>query len=131
MPLWRALQTIEQGVCRQHDLAVWDYVVLIDVRDHPDTTQLDVANRIVRSPSRLVGDLDGLMQRGLLTRRRDEADRRVHRLRLSRTGASLAWRAQLDLREREGRLLEHLTTTEQARLRQLLARASPPMSSSA
>lgn len=52
----------------------------------PGPTQREVADRLGVLPSRLVTLLDQLEARGLVERRRDEADRRTHRLHLTRGG---------------------------------------------
>jgi hypothetical protein len=69
---------IETRRCAEHDLAHWHYIVLADVQEHPDTSQQQLARRIVRSPSRLATDVEDLCSRGLLRRASAEHDRRIN-----------------------------------------------------
>jgi len=74
-------------------------------------------------PSNVVGLLNELEDRGLVTRRRDPADRRRHIVEMSAAGTAelAAVDAQLDLVEDD--LLKALSPEERATLRALLVRA--------
>ena len=74
-------------------------------------------------PSNVVGLLNELEERGLITRRRDPADRRRHIVELSAIGDKQLVRAQAQLGRVEDELLSALSTGERATLYSLLVRA--------
>jgi DNA-binding MarR family transcriptional regulator len=81
-------------------------------------------------PSNVVGLLNELEERGLITRRRDPADRRRHIVELSTTGEEVLAVAYVRLALVEDDLLAALSAEERATLYHLLVRAvgteSPP-----
>jgi DNA-binding MarR family transcriptional regulator len=81
-------------------------------------------------PSNVVGLLNELEERGLITRRRDPADRRRHIVELSTTGEEALAVAYVRLALVEDDLLAALSADERATLYHLLVRAvgteSPP-----
>lgn len=83
-------------------------------------------------PSNVVGLLNELEERGLITRRRDPTDRRRHIVDLSPTGEAAIADAYIRLRLVEDDLLAALSPEERATLFHLLVRAagteSPPCS---
>jgi DNA-binding MarR family transcriptional regulator len=123
MPTWRALLEIEAHRSAEHGLSHWHYIVLADVQEHPDSSQKQLARRIVRSPSRLATDVDELCSRGLLSRSSAEHDRRINRLTLTRDGQELTQRVRRLIHLDEDRLLVRLTDPQRAQLRDLLTRA--------
>lgn len=117
---------IETRRSAEHDLSHWHYIVLADVQEHPDTSQKELAQRIVRSPSRLATDVDLLRTRGFLERESVEHDRRINRLKLSRPGQTLTNRVRRQIHRDEDRLLRRLSERQQGQLRELLTRALDP-----
>ncbi len=117
---------IETRRSAECDLSHWQYIVLADVQHHPDTSQKRLADRIVRSPSRLAVDVDELHTRGLLGRDSADHDRRVHRLRLTPAGRTLASRVRRQIHRDEDRLLARLTEAQREQLRELLIAALDP-----
>lgn len=81
-------------------------------------------------PSNVVGLLNELEERGLITRRRDPRDRRCHIVELSPTGAEALASASSRLASVEDGLLAGLSAEERSTLYHLLVRAagteSPP-----
>lgn len=73
-------------------------------------------------PSNVVGLLNELEQRELITRRRDSADRRRHNVQLSSKGEEALAVAYVRLGLVEDRLLSVLSADERATLHQLLVR---------
>ena len=73
-------------------------------------------------PSNVVGLLNELEQRELITRRRDPADRRRHNVELSPKGEEALVVAQVRLGLVEDHLLSALSAEERATLHQLLVR---------
>ena len=99
VPLGRALVAAEEPVLRAHQVSMWGYVVLNALAEQPVRTpsirapsirtQAALALAIGADKSRIIGVLDELQQRGLIERRPDPADRRVHLLALTEAGRRL------------------------------------------
>ena len=75
-------------------------------------------------PSNVVGLLNDLEERGLITRQRDPSDRRRHIVELSATGEEALSAAYVRLRLVEDGLLAALSVEERATLYHLLVRAA-------
>jgi DNA-binding MarR family transcriptional regulator len=89
VPLARALVAAEEPVLRAHQVSMWGYVVLTALAEQPVRTQAALAQSIGADKSRIIGVLDELQERGLIQRRPDPADRRVHLLSLTEAGNRL------------------------------------------
>jgi DNA-binding MarR family transcriptional regulator len=93
-------------------------------------SQQGLADALSLDPSNVVGLLNELEERGLITRRRDRADRRRHIVELSRVGEDELALAYARLSDVEDDLLSALSAQERATLYDLLVRAvgvkSPP-----
>jgi DNA-binding MarR family transcriptional regulator len=126
MPTWRALMDIETRRCAEYDLAHWHYIILADVQEHPDSSQKQIAQRIVRSPSRLATDVDELRSRQLLRRTSPQQDRRINRLTLTDDGEALTGAVRRLIQTDEDHLLRRLAAAEQTQLRDLLTRVLDP-----
>lgn len=74
-------------------------------------------------PSNVVGLLNELEERGLITRQRDRSDRRRHIVELSATGEEALAAAYVRLRLVEDDLLAALSVAERSALHDLLVRA--------
>src|SRR5438445_1463962 len=92
--------------------------------------QQGLADALSLDPSNVVGLLNELEERGLITRRRDRADRRRHIVELSALGEAELALAYARLRDVEDDLLSGLSSAERSTLYDLLVRAvgakSPP-----
>lgn len=73
-------------------------------------------------PSRLVGLVDSVADRGLVERRRNLGDRRLHALYLTEDGEALMERTSTVGREHDEAILRSLDVEDRARLRTLLLR---------
>jgi DNA-binding MarR family transcriptional regulator len=97
-------------------------------------SQQGLADALSLDPSNVVGLLNELEERGLITRRRDRADRRRHIVELSPLGEDELGLAYARLSDVEDELLSALSTQERATLYDLLVRAvgvkSPPCDAS-
>lgn len=85
--------------------------------------QQGLAEALSLDPSNVVGLLNELEDRGLVTRRRDPADRRRHIVELSAEGEEELERSQASYRVVEDDLLKALSADERATLHELLAKA--------
>lgn len=93
-------------------------VVAID----PGRSQQALAQQLGTPATRLVALVDGLEQRGLLERRRNPQDRRLHAVHLGPSGAELMAEVRDVAREHEDAVLAPLDTEERTRLRELLGK---------
>jgi DNA-binding MarR family transcriptional regulator len=98
--------------------------------DQGPANQQGLANALSLDPSNVVGLLNELEERQLITRRRDHADRRRHIVELSPLGQDELTRAYARLSSVEENLLSALSAEERDTLYSLLVRAvgvqSPP-----
>jgi DNA-binding MarR family transcriptional regulator len=88
----------------------------------PGRSQQSVADEFGMPPSRVVGFVDDLEAAGMVERRRDERDRRVHRLFLTASGGKAMSRLAEIGKESEEALLGTLTVEERRQLERLLTR---------
>jgi DNA-binding MarR family transcriptional regulator len=86
-------------------------------------SQQGLADALSLDPSNVVGLLNELEERGLITRRRDPADRRRHIVELSASGESELTCADARLRHVEDELFSALSAEERETLYRMLVRA--------
>jgi|tagenome__1003787_1003787.scaffolds.fasta_scaffold20648974_2 DNA-binding MarR family transcriptional regulator len=98
------------------------YLVLARLRDHGHTSQAALAAALGLDPSNLAPTATELVDRGLVDRCRDEADRRRYELTLTVDGNALLARAAEAIRETEDELLAALDRDEVNQLSALLRR---------
>jgi DNA-binding MarR family transcriptional regulator len=91
--------------------------------EHGPASQQGLAEALSLDPSNVVGLLNELEERALITRRRDPADRRRHIVELSLLGAQEFRLAYVRLSHVEDDLLRALSTEERDTLYRLLVRA--------
>lgn len=121
VPLGRALMAAERPVLEAHGLTMWGYVVLDGLYElhgpdqQPTRSQAALADAIGGDKTRLIPVLDDLQQRGLISRERDPADRRVHLLSLTVAGRTLHDAVQQQIQRNEAQLLGRLPVREQQR----------------
>jgi DNA-binding MarR family transcriptional regulator len=90
------------------------------VAAEPGRSQQELARRLGMPPSRLVALVDGLDERGLVERRRNPADRRLHALHLTAAGEELLERIADAGRRHEDAILGGLDPADRERLGELL-----------
>jgi DNA-binding MarR family transcriptional regulator len=88
----------------------------------PGRSQQAIAQQLATPPSRLVGLVDALADRGLVERRRNPDDRRLHALHLTDDGLTMLGRIAALGREHDEAICRSLDAAERSRLRALLAR---------
>jgi DNA-binding MarR family transcriptional regulator len=107
-PLARALVAREEPALRAHGVSMWGYVVLTALAEQPVRTQAALAQAIGADKSRIIGVLDQLQERDLISRRPDTSDRRVHLLSLTPAGDRLRRSVQAAIRASEEEVLAAL-----------------------
>jgi DNA-binding MarR family transcriptional regulator len=110
--------TLEPGGLRPRHL-----IALKLLSDQGPASQQALADSLSLDPSNVVGLLNELEERQLITRRRDSADRRRHIVELSPRGESELCDAYEGLRQIDDDLLSALSVKERAALYDLLVRA--------
>ena len=88
----------------------------------PGQSQQALARHLGTPPSRLVALIDGLDERGLLERRRNPDDRRLHALHLTDAGRDVLRRIAEVGRSHDDEMCAALTAEERTTLTALLAR---------
>lgn len=89
-------------------------VCLTSIIDHEPTTTTSIARDVYLSASTVVGIIDRLESRGLVTRDRDDADRRIVNIRSTEKGRRLVREAPSVLQDNLSESLRHLPLLEQA-----------------
>jgi DNA-binding MarR family transcriptional regulator len=121
-PLGRALVQAELPVLRAHGLTMWAYVVLLALEESPVRTQSALAAAIGADKTRIIGTLDDLQERGLISRSPDPSDRRVRVLALTPSGRALRDSAQAAIQSNEERVLRtHLSPSDRRTFLRALA----------
>jgi len=110
--------TLEPGGLRPRHL-----IALKLLSERGPASQQALAESLSLDPSNVVGLLNELEERGLITRRRDSADRRRHIVELSPRGKKELCGAYERLRRVDDDLLSPLSAQERATLYDLLVRA--------
>ena len=92
------------------------------VAQAPGSSQQALAELLGTPATRLVALVDGLEQRGLVERRRNPADRRLHAVHLTDAGTALMRDIGRVAREHDDAVLAALDPDERTRLHDLLTR---------
>ncbi|KIQ03218.1 MarR family transcriptional regulator [Agrobacterium tumefaciens] len=85
-----------------------DFPVLVLVANNCSLKQSDVAEALGIQRANFVAIIDALEDKGLLQRRRSEADRRVHYLEITERGRTVLEEISQVWRAHEGRLIDRL-----------------------
>ena len=103
-----------------------EFLVLSFVRAADGLSQQALAARLGLDPTLVVGLVDALEQRGLVTRTKDPADRRRNRLDLTDDGSGLHDAAVAAARRAEAVFLDPLTPRQRTQLRAALRAVMAP-----
>lgn len=111
-----------QAVLAEHDLALIDNAILTTLDDFGSRSQQQLADALDFNKGHLVGHIDDLADRGLLTRTQDPADRRRNAITLAPAGKALIDHLRpIAIASHHG-FLDTLTASEQDTLIGLLRR---------
>ncbi|MDS0136728.1 MULTISPECIES: MarR family winged helix-turn-helix transcriptional regulator [unclassified Amycolatopsis] len=99
---------------------VWQ--ILISLKTTPVANQRELADAVGIQGATLTHHLNGMEETGLVTRRRDPANRRVHLVELTDDGEQLFHRLATAAIAHDQRMRRGLTDTEIAQLADLLTR---------
>jgi MarR family transcriptional regulator for hemolysin len=99
---------------------VW--LILISLKTQPTSNQRELATAVGIQGATLTHHLNAMEADGLITRRRDPANRRVHQVRLTEQGEALFYRLATAARTHDQRLRADLEDEEIATLERLLGR---------
>jgi MarR family transcriptional regulator, lower aerobic nicotinate degradation pathway regulator len=105
-------------------LGAQEYLVLSQLGELGYTSQAELAAALGLDPSNLASTAGELVDRGLVDRCRDEADRRRYALSLTVAGAELSARAAEAIGETEHELLAALDRDQVSQLHALLRRVA-------
>lgn len=122
--LSQALIAAEEPVLAARGVEMWDYVVLVALRDAPARSQAALAARAGRDTTRLIPILDRLEERELLSRTPDPADRRIRIVELTEAGTRLVNDCQGAIRAMERELLAAVPEAERAAFIETLERTA-------
>jgi DNA-binding MarR family transcriptional regulator len=121
--LRRLLQQLAQagGLLEVHDhggvhVSVSEVFALGELSEASTLSQRDLADRLGLEKSTVSRLAAGMERRGWLARERDQANRRLYRMRLTTKGRAVAARVGEDLRARHAALFAALTPDERAAL---------------
>lgn len=101
-------------------LTAREFLVLSFVRSHDELSQQQLSERLTLDPTLVVGLLDSLEQRGLLTRRKAPTDRRRNVLGLTAAGRGVHDRAAAAARATEQAFLADLSAPGRREFRRAL-----------
>jgi DNA-binding MarR family transcriptional regulator len=101
----RRMIALERPVLDKHGVTMWEYVALLRLRSAPARTQLELAQAIGYDKTRLIALLDGLAQRGLITREPATEDRRARTVTLTPIGHAQLAAIQSGIHQMEDQLL--------------------------
>lgn len=114
--LLREIVRRETPILESAGLTMWDYVILGSLLGGEASTQRELAVASGRDKTRLISNLDGLEERGLVTRTPDPADRRNKVVALTPSGRTLVATCRRHIRQMEDDLLAGLPAADRAAL---------------
>jgi len=120
----KTFRAVTELALRRHGLHLGQNLVLAALADRDGQTPGEVAAAVHVSTPTIVKMANRMAAAGLLTRRRDDVDKRLVRLQLTTAGRRLCRPVDSELELVDQRLTEGLTKTERRTLLALLAKVS-------
>jgi DNA-binding MarR family transcriptional regulator len=114
---------LHKALYSQIDSSLREYWVLVSLEEQGDVSQQEISNGMGIDRSEVVHIIDSLESAGLVTRTRDDADRRKYRLRITAAGRVERGRVTAQIDEATERVLTRLDADEQATLHRLALKA--------
>jgi DNA-binding MarR family transcriptional regulator len=108
----RAVHDALDARMNEHGASIWNWILLKTAAEHEGSSQREIAAHMHIEPPTLVRHLDTLAHEGLVERRRDERDRRVARVYLTRAGRKRLDELHAVAKEMDGELRELLSPRE-------------------
>jgi len=124
----QAIDTYSRYLWQEHGLTAPQLGALRELKRHTDVTPGRLADLLHVTPQTMAGIVNRLMQRGLITRQRDERDRRSYMIHITDEGLRLADAAPSLLRDRFRSELASLEQWEQTQMLATLQRIATMMS---
>jgi DNA-binding MarR family transcriptional regulator len=108
----RAVHDALDAEMREQGASIWSWILLKTAAEHEGSSQREIAAHMHIEPPTLVRHLDTLAHAGLVERRRDERDRRVARVYLTKAGRKRLAELQVIAEEMDGELRALLSPHE-------------------
>ena len=112
----RAADLDSRQLATKHQITAPQLVSLMAIVEGEPTTAVDVSRRVHLGASTMVGVLDRLEAKGLITRQRDSADRRQVWVRATKAGRALVVNAPFPLQHSVARAYEKMSKQERAQV---------------
>lgn len=104
MPISRELRRVEEAAAARHGLSMWQYAILSVAEHGAGSNQATIATALGYSKNLMVGDLDHLERRGLVTRE-PAADRRANVVTVTAPGRRVRRAIQTEIHRHEDELM--------------------------
>lgn len=124
----QAIETYSRFLWQEYGLTSPQLGALREIQRHGELTPGQLAELLHITPQTVAGILSRVEQRGLVTRQRDDRDRRSYIVRLTEEGLRLAGAAPSLLRDRFRAELDGLQQWEQTQMLSTLQRIAAMMS---
>jgi DNA-binding MarR family transcriptional regulator len=108
----RAVHDALDARMSEHGASIWNWILLKTAAEHEGSSQREIAAHMHIEPPTLVRHLDTLAHEGLVERRRDDRDRRVARVYLTKAGRTRLDELHVIAQEMDGELREVLSPRE-------------------
>jgi len=112
----RAADLDSRQLATRHQITAPQLVSLMAIAEKDPTTAVAVARRVHLGASTMVGVLDRLEAKGLITRGRDSEDRRQVWVRATKAGCALVANTPFPLQHSVARAYEKMSTQERAQV---------------
>ena len=118
----RAADLDSRQLAARHQITAPQLVSLMAIAEKEPTTAVDIARRVHLGASTMVGLLDRLEAKGLITRERDSVDRRQVWVRATRAGRALVVQTPFPLQHAVARAFERMTKQERVQVAECVER---------